>query len=379
MEIRNILSRTGIFSGEKTIDLKCAESRVSLAVLVVWLLPALLCTIQGDPAVRSFLSDCALHTKSLIAVPLLILGEYTCLPLLREIAQHFGNLARDDQRDHCEACIYSIMSFNVPTTVIIGSTFCAYALVLVLIRHVSLTSIPSWQKAAVGHGHFMFSLAGWWRWLVNIPLLLDLIFLWLYRIFLWSRFLWQMSRLHLRLVLSHPDRVGGLKFLGYSPVAFVPLSFALGAILAGMAANRVLHFGESLLKYKGDVIGLMIIVVILFCSPLMFFVGRLFAARHRSIVRYSGLANNIGCRFEHKWLDRPDARTVDESALEAPDFSATTDLYSIVGNIYQVQLMPLDLRSLFLLVASAVLPFFPVVLIQVPFRTIIEKMVGMLM
>lgn len=379
MGTRNVLSRAGIFPREKVIDLMRAEGRVSLAVLATWLLPALLCTMQGDGAVRSFLSDCALHTKSLVAIPIFILGEYTCLPLLREIAQHFDHLAWDDDCNRCRACISSALSFKAPASVIIGSTLCAYALVLVSIRRVPLASMPSWQKI-IGHGHPVLSFAGWWHWLVGIPLLLFLFFIWLFRVFVWSRFLWQMSRLHLRLVLSHPDRVGGLKFLGYTPAAFIPLSFALGAILAGMVANRVLHFGESLVKYKSDVIGVAITVIILFCGPLAFFAGKLFNAQRHGILKYSGLANDIGCRFEQKWLDRSKSTgRIGEDALEAPDFSATTDLYSIVDNVYSTRLLPLDLRCLALLVTAAVLPFFPVALIQVPFRTIMEKMAAMLM
>lgn len=379
MEIRHVLSRAGIFPGEKIIGLMRAEERVSLAVLAMWLLPALLCTMQGEASVRSFLSDCALHTRSLITVPLFIIAEYTCLPLLQEIARNFGNLAPDDERDHCDSCISPILSFHVPAAVIMLTTLGVYALMLVSIRYVPVNLAPSWQTAVV-HGHLTFSFAGWWHWLVGIPLLLYLFFIWLFRLFLWSRFLWQMSRLHLRLVLSHPDKVGGLKFLGYSPVAFVPLSFALGALLAGMAANRILHFGESLLKYKSDVVGLMVAVIILFCGPLAFFAGSLFNAQRRGILRYSGLANDMGCRFEHKWLDRSRATgAVGEDALEAPDFSATTDLYSIVGNVYQTQIIPIDFRSLIVLVVGAILPFFPVALIQLPFKTIIEKLAGMLM
>ena len=47
-------------------------------------------------------------------------------------------------------------------------------------------------------------------------------------------------------------------------------------------------------------------------------------------------------RLESRWLGRP----VEEKALEAPDFSATTDLYSIVSNVYTMNLMPLSLRNL---------------------------------
>jgi hypothetical protein len=56
---------------------------------------------------------------------------------------------------------------------------------------------------------------------------------WYFRIFIWMRFLWQVSRIELSLVPTHPDRVGGLGFLGNTVYAFTPLAVAHGAQLAG--------------------------------------------------------------------------------------------------------------------------------------------------
>jgi hypothetical protein len=361
--------------GRRKIGLKIAS-----AILAMWVVPALLSAMQGGLAMRSFLSDWALHTRYLIAVPLFILAEYTCLPLLQDIACHFDNLAPDDERSRCHANISSIESLSLSKIVILVLTLCAYASVLSLVRYVPLSGLPLWQKAG-GEGLRLFSPAGWWQWIISMPLLDILIFAWLWRLFVWSRFLCRMSRLHLRLIPSHPDGVAGLRFLGYSPIAFIPLCLALGAILAGVIANRVIHSGESPFQYKNLVISLVIAVVILFCGPLTLFTGRLFDSKRRGITRYSALASRMGCQFEHKWLDHPRESagySLDESALEVPDFSATADLYQVVDNIYHVRLLPLDIKSLVLLVAASLLPFLPVAFLEVPFRTIIQKVISML-
>jgi hypothetical protein len=60
---------------------------------------------------------------------------------------------------------------------------------------------------------------------------------------IWARFLWQVSRLDLCLVPTHPDRVGGLGFLANTVYAFVPLAVAHGALLAGLLANRIFYLG----------------------------------------------------------------------------------------------------------------------------------------
>jgi len=85
--------------------------------------------------------------------------------------------------------------------------------------------------------------------LVSIPLLLVLIIGWLWRVFLWGRFLYLMEGLDLRLIPGHPDRVGGLKFVSSSLRGFRLISFALGTFVAGTVANKV-HHGASPLDFK---------------------------------------------------------------------------------------------------------------------------------
>jgi hypothetical protein len=51
--------------------------------------------------------------------------------------------------------------------------------------------------------------------------------------FVWARFLWQVSRLELQLLPTHPDRCGGLGFLASTVYAFSPLLLAQGVLLSG--------------------------------------------------------------------------------------------------------------------------------------------------
>jgi hypothetical protein len=80
-----------------------------------------------------------------------------------------------------------------------------------------------------------------------------------------------------------------------------------------------------------------------------------------------------------RWL-RPSWRLgrVGGDALEAPDFSATTDLYSIVANVYQLRLVPVEVRSLLILLSATLLPFVPVLLMAVPLDTLLQRVAGLL-
>jgi hypothetical protein len=69
---------------------------------------------------------------------------------------------------------------------------------------------------------------------------------------------------------------------------------------------------------------------------------------------------------------------VDDTALEAPDFSATTDLYQVVSNINGMRFVPIDLASLLLLIGSALVPVIPVVLLTIPADRLAAVLKGLL-
>src|SRR5207237_1363837 len=142
--------------------------------------------------------------------------------------------------------------------------------------------------------HWSFSWAGWWHLLVSMPISLILLFGWLWRLFLWNVLLWRVSRLDLQLVPAHPDLSGGLQFVGASLRAFPVLSFALGAVVAGGVANRVVHQGMHLIEFKYIIATLVIAILILFVAPLMAFTRAILQARRRGIFAYGALAGAVG-------------------------------------------------------------------------------------
>ena len=58
---------------------------------------------------------------------------------------------------------------------------------------------------------------------------------------LWTSFLWRASRLGLHLVATHTDMAAGLGFLSEGQLAFRPIVFAGGLVIASEIANAVVH------------------------------------------------------------------------------------------------------------------------------------------
>jgi hypothetical protein len=351
-----------------------------IAVLVMWLPLAVLSAIHGDLMGRAswdpFLLDFGAQTRFLLVPPLLLFAESLCWPRLGALAAQFlegGLIGAADYPRYREA-VASTGRLMRSTRVEVGAVMLAYAVSLALLVSHPVSALPGW------HGIYTATTitltpAGWWAALVSLPLLLLLEFGWIWRLCLWTRFLWRMNRLDLRLVAAHPDHSAGLRFLGYSLRAFLPLGFVFGVIVAGPVLNLVVHLGRPPLQFKYLIGGTALLAVAVLAGPLLIFVFRLIEEQRRGMLSYGMLAQRMGEEFEHKWLAsgaRPGAE-----ALAASDFSATTDLYSIVSNVYAMQIVPLDLKNLLLLLVVTMLPFVPVALLSAPIDVILGKLAGL--
>ncbi|MET0591862.1 MAG: hypothetical protein ABW133_04130 [Polyangiaceae bacterium] len=347
--------------------------RRAVAVAAIgWGVPFLLLVaraifIEGD-ALRSFVADFAVHARSLVAAPILVFAESICAPRLGAVACHFlhAGLVPDSERARFDAAMKSTARLLDVPFAEIGVAVFAYLTVVAMIA--SDPPMPAWQVASLTASS-RFSLAGWWHALVSVPLLLVLVFGWLWRVALWARFLWLVAKIELRLIPAHPDLAAGLKFVGHSLRAFSIVGFALGTIVAGTLANRV-SGGAPVLVCKDAAIGLTVVVAVLFGAPLLVFTHRLLAAWRRGILEYSALADRLGRAFETRWITEEKGRPM----LEAPDFSAAIDLYSVVGNAYRMKIVPVDYESLAALIVATLAPIGPVLLLRFPIEVILDEL-----
>lgn len=350
--------------------------RAVVCVAIGWFPLLLLVLLQagGNGAVvYSFFTDFGVHGRSLLAAPLFILSEPICLRSLEKIAHHFveAGLIQGSDRARFNAAVAStraLMNSLVAEVLCIGGV---YVMVIALLRYVSPDIFPEWCFNAG-----RTSWAGWSAVFVSMPLLLILFFGWLWRIVLWGRFLFRVSRLHLRLIAAHPDHASGLRFLNSALFAFMPFAFTLGMIVAGPIANRVVHQSASIDNIKMTVLGLVIFVLVLVAGPLIVFIKNLHREKVAGTFEYGLLAQNVGRDFETKWLENYDRYA--EGELEATDFSATTDLYGIVSNVNDMSLMPFSFRALAALVIVTLLPFVPVALMMIPLKVILDQAASLL-
>jgi hypothetical protein len=356
-----------------------AVRRILFAVAIGWLPLALICLAEWlflhSSRSTAFFSDVAAYARFLLAVPILILSDYIILPRLEAIAQYFvrSGLVRADDQPRFDAAIASARRLSLGVWPSVGMAVVVYALVITIGFTVSPQALLDWQRA---EGPLNLSVAGWWHLLVSAPLVLGLILSWVWRVGVWMRFLHLLSQMELHLVPSHPDKAAGLEFIALSPRIFAPLGFAIGVLTAGTLGNEVIHLHLDSMNHIAVPVATAIVVVALLVSPPLLFARMLMLTRRRGVFEYGALARQVGAEFEAKWLAND--KTVDTSALSEPDFSATTDLYSVAANVYAMQPTLFDPRVAASVAVATLLPFAPIWLAVIPTKVLLTHLVGLL-
>jgi len=326
--------------------------------------------LSGSPR-ESLLLDLPAYGRYLIGLPLLMLAQKISLPRLAQIARQFGHvgLVPQDERAEYEAIIASsrrlLENHGAEVALVVLAYVAAFAS-----AHVNYPAgVSTWVAPIVG-GHQSMSLAGWWRLLVSQPLFMLLELAWLWRTFVWARFLFRVSRLDLRLVPAHPDLAGGLRFVSTSLRAFDPIAFVLGVAAAGGIAETTLAEGRPPESLPSVAASTAVIVLILFVGPMLVFTGPLMRARIRGLFAYGELASLLGMRFEQRWL--APLPKLDDDALSVQDFSATTDLYAVAANVRSTRLVPFDIQSLVPLLVATLAPFIPLLFTVMPPQALLK-------
>lgn len=354
--------------------------RAILGVLIAWaplfVLSAIESLVLKENKLGSLISDLTVLSRYLIVVPLFILAEEFTIFRLGQIARHFvdAGIITAADRPRFEGIVAQARRLLDSVTVEVLVVAFAYLAMIILMQTFPTEDIPLWHKA--GDGGKGYSWAGWWHALVSAPVFLVLLMGWLWRILIWGLFLFRVSRLDLGLMATHPDLVGGLQFVSLSVRAFLLLSFAISTSVAGGVAYRVLSLGSSFFSFIYVIAAVVILNLVLFAGPLLVFGGKLVEARRRGIIDYGGLAEAVGSQLEKKWLDY--RKNVNEGALDVPHFSATTDLYQVVSNVYQMKPFPIDTQDLIALIVVTLLPFLPALLLEMPLDEILSDLVTLM-
>ncbi|MEQ9811773.1 MAG: hypothetical protein RLO50_03255 [Azospirillaceae bacterium] len=327
----------------------------------------------GSPAPGPFIFDIAAHARLLVAVPLLLLAEGLIERNAVQAIRAFVDSSLIRKRDHgvFEAIltrISGIRNSHLPDLVIIGLV----VLFGTLFRADAGSPISAWQQGSDG-----LSLAGWWWVVVSLPVLQFLILRWIWRYLLWSWFLFRMSQLDLRLFPTHPDRAGGLGFLGVVQQSLASIVLALSITLSA-AAGQEIYFGyATFADYQFLVLAYAVLVLVVFLAPLFVFTGTLVRLRREGMLAYGKLGQEYVWQFHRKWIARDLPR--EDTIVGSADIQSLADLNASVDIIRGMSTVPADITTNVLpLLFATFAPFLPWALMLVPIDDLLSFLLGVI-
>ena len=240
-----------------------------------------------------------------------------------------------------------------------------------LVRAPMSTEAGAWHGRMVD-GSLQLTLAGWWVAIVFLPLYGFLFGRWLWRFMTWGLMLYDISRCDLRLVATHPDRCGGLAFMGQYPKTYVLFVFAESTVVSATVLKLVVHGDASLMSFKFALFGMIAFFAVAFVVPLVVFAPRLVALKREGLAHYGSLASRHNMAFEMKWISAPDAPPAEEM-LGSPDPSSMADFAAGYDLIKRMLPVPVTLESVMPIVLAALVPLICVAVTQVPFDQIVDE------
>jgi hypothetical protein len=223
--------------------------------------------------------------------------------------------------------------------------------------------------------HLRLTLPGFWYAWVSLPLFQFILLRWYLRFFIWFQFLWRVSRLDLHLLPAHPDRAGGLGFLGTGSYAFAPILFAQGTLLAAFLANRIFYDGQNLLSFKPNIavfVGFFLVVIL---APLLVFTPQIVAAKRRGLGEYGTLASSYVAGFEEKWLASSDQQSTSraEELLGSGDIQSLADLGNSFGFVREMRPVPFSWQDVTRLAVATAAPVVPLLLTIMPLEELLSR------
>ena len=364
--------------------LELLHRRATVLVLLTWLPLLLLSMVEGHAWSRStgeltFLRDLEMHARLLIALPLLLAAELVVHRWTYAGIRQFvdNQLIPDSAKQRFDDAIASTLRLRNSVGVEVTMLVLVYVVGIAFLSQVHFkVELDSWYGAKDANGGFSISLAGGWAALVSLPIFQFLSLRWFYRIFIWARLLFKLSRIDLNLMPTHPDRCGGIGFLSTISQGFAPIMLAQSTLVSGMIADRIFFEGAHLTDFTMEIFGLLGLLWIAMFGPMFFFMPLMARAKLLGLQQYGTLADRYVRSFNVKWLEG--RLPPDEPLLGNPDFSGLADLGAGFEVVRSMRWVPITWRSLGQLIGITLLPIAPLMLTMFPLNELLKRLLGVL-
>jgi hypothetical protein len=361
-----LIPRDGGFGIGRRIALVVAIAWLPLVVWALWqrrLLPGSV----PEPLLQHF----GIHARFLVALPMLLVAEATTRNAFRAALPQFlsRGLVAEADVPAFRAILERASRLRGSRKVMIG-----------MLALAMLASLAGWIESAEVHelvwasapGEPGFHFGVFWFSMVSRPLFLLALAAWAWRLGVIGWAFARIARLDLRLVATHPDRVGGLGFLERLPGGLAPLFFAVSVPIAAHWGHDAAYHGLDVNSLRAAAAILVLLNVIVAVAPMLAFASNLRALRRRALTGWGNLLAERGRRVERRWIDREPVE--DDPLLSAPELGPVADTAALFETVHGIRPAPIARSSLIPPVLATVIPLIPVVAIQIPLKEIAKKL-----
>jgi len=362
--------------------LELLHRRILFIVAVAWVPLLVLSLLDGvavGPAVRvPFLFDVDSHLRFLLSLPILVAAELIVHQRTRIVVGQFfaQGLVPDSLRARFDEALKGAAKLRNSIVAEVILIALVYGVgIFVVWRHYMVLDVPTWYATPEG-GRVQPKLAGWWYFFVSLPVYQFILLRWYWRFVVWTRFLWQVSRLPLAYQPLHPDGNGGIGFLSGVTRAFAPLLFAQGVLLAGSLANTILYEGEVLTSFYVEVVLFVAFLVFVIVAPFFLFMLPLSAAKRQGVREYAQLSRQYSDEFADKWIrGTPPAG---EALVGSADIQSLADLGNSFDKVRSMSVVPITRGAVAQLVIATLLPLVPLLLTLISFEELLKRILKVL-
>ena len=359
------------FLGKVGLEKKGVTRKWYFAFIIIaagWIIPLILSALEGraisDTIIQSFLYDIN-HPVQVLIIVFLLFSEDKLDHYIKNAGIVLRNSGLVDDIDKVEKAIGRVERMR---TSIEAEIVCiVMGIIFMLTWAIPLWSrqINTWQVHFYG-GIFSYTIAGWWVLLTFGPFVQYYWVRWFWKVVIWTTFLYNISKAKLKLAVGHPDRVGGLRFLGDAQAGFGVLIFAIGLMVVTFVFKKLLIDKVPIFDITNTLIvfGFVTLAPCAFLAPLMIFTKKLHDAKLEGIQHYDIILTRFINAFEAKHL-HPASTPSDPLAI-TQELNALSGIINLSGHVSKMRVVPFDLNTLSRLFASAATPMLPLIPKVVP-------------
>ena len=349
-------------------------------IVIAWL-PLLIMTLisgqflSGEVQVP-FLYDFPFHIRFLMAVPMLFMAEKIVDERVKLVVHQFNKAGLLHEEGLKEFELAKMKADRM-----VESSW-AEAIILVLIVGnqifrwvINDDLISSWQFPGLPNNDAM-SNAGFWSLTVSIPIFQFIVLRWLWRWIIWFRLHFMISKASLNLSPTHPDRAGGIGFLGEPPAPFSMITMTFSVVISSVIASRMIFFNAELSSFYVLIGVFVLICVLINIVPLLIYFKPLRYTRIKGIFEYSALVQKHHLQFKAKWFK---STTNEELLIGNPDISSMCDFTPVYDAIVKMNPFPFNIKTMLAAVVASVAPLVPLAALTMPLADLLKVLVGLIL